>query len=158
MNILIFEHTKIHKTKIHKNKCEVCDVHFENQKQLERHMLSDATLAHITEISSEEFGFEIKHYHNDECCLGVVNLTKQREDKSPVLFLHCQECWGKSFHCCEDLPEPGDYENDYGALVDYNQYDQTVHVLMDDMVDKNMDKQGFTMEWSRMNRVIKDYA
>ena len=31
---------KIHKIKSHKNKCEVCDMHFANKEQLERHMLS----------------------------------------------------------------------------------------------------------------------
>ena len=75
-----------------------------------------------------------------------------------MLFLHSKECWERSSHSCQELPEPGDYENDDGVIVDYDQYDQTLHVLMDDLVDKYKNIKGFTMEWSRIYRMIKDYA
>jgi hypothetical protein len=75
-----------------------------------------------------------------------------------VLFLHSQECWKRSSHSGQDLPEPGDYENDDGILFDYDQYDQTVHVVMDDLVDTDMNIKGFTMEGSRIYRMVKDFA
>ena len=121
-------------------------------------MMSHKTLAYMHEHQSEEFSLEIRQYQNHESCLGVFNQTKPREDELPVLFLHSLECWKRLSHSCQDLPEPGYFENDDNVLVDYDQYDQTIHMLMDDLVDGDMNMKGLTMEWSRMSRMIKDYA
>ena len=139
---------KIHKTKKHKNKCDKCDVHFENKEQFERHMMSHKTLAYMHEHQSEEYSLEIRQYQNHESCLGVFNQTKPREDELPVLFLHSLECWKRLSHSCQDLPEPGYFENDDNVLVDYDQYDQTIHMLMDDLVDGDMNTKWLSMEWS----------
>ena len=69
---------KIHRTKKHKNTCVICDLHFANEELLDRHKLSDTTLAYMHESSSAEFGLEIRQYLNSESCLGVLSLIKPR--------------------------------------------------------------------------------
>ena len=114
----------------------------------------------MNETFSDEFGLEVRHYMNDDKCLGVFYLTKHRDDNLPVLFLHSKECWSRLFHSCKDLPdqEPSLCENDNGVIVDYNYYDQIVHMVLDGEVYREMDMLRYSMDWTRISRVSKDYA
>ena len=147
---------KIHKTKVHKLKCEVCDKEWDCREKLKRHEGAEDILQNISDKEHKD-GFKLKQHLVDETCLGVfTNASGARE--LPLLFLHIQECWDRQSHTCSDLPvasQPGVLNEDEDVVFDFDFYDPTKHACLEGVVWGDITSPGCTMDWQKIFEMMK---
>ena len=147
---------KTHVNRMHSLVCEVCDEKLKGKEQMRRHMKMEEIFENIGEKKNEEFGLELMKHGTDEACFAIFSVGKVRDDKLPLLYLHCDECWNHSGHSCPDLPfgDNIDSATKEDLLLNHDFYDPTLHAMLEGLVMGDMSMKGCYPDWSEVNKLI----
>ena len=105
---------KIHVARVHKFKCDQCELTFKNRECLERHKEAKATLLNIDPTISPDKNMKLGILRNDEVCFAISDQMLNNK----LLLLHSWGCWTREEHSCIDLPSEEVLENEFVVLND----------------------------------------
>ena len=133
---------KIHIGRIHKLKCGDCDLNFQDEECLHRHMSAKTLLSNIDPQISPDETMRIEILRNDETCLVILDQTLNNN----LLQLHCWSCWSREVRYCPDLP-PESVLND----AHYNGR----HTDIGSIVLGDLTMAGCYVDWDQATRIIE---
>ena len=144
---------KVHVTRKHKLACENCDQLFEDKQHLQKHLKVEEVYKNIEDKNDEQSDFELKIHRADQACFVVSSETNPRDDKLPVLYLHCSDCWTQSSDSCQDLPEAEEKEN---VILNNEFYNPTLHAMLEWAVIGDITMQGCYLDWPKVKQMIDE--
>ena len=87
----------------------------------------------------------------------VLSETNPRDDNLPMLFLNFSDCWNKSGHSCQDLPETDLYADDKeNIILNHEYYDPTLHAMLEWVVLGDISMKGCYPDWSSVKEMIEE--
>ena len=148
---------KIHKSKVHVSiQCDKCYSKFRCKDKLDRHIACENTLENICD--KEEESLVLKEIAIDEKCIGIFSVDNPRDDALPDIFLHTDQCWESSGHCCPSLPNhrrcpPIDFDP-----LDDDYYDPTLHTTISRFVVGDLTERGCYPDWAKVKQNLQKYT
>jgi hypothetical protein len=96
---------------------------------------------------------ELSKNRSDESCLGVFSRQESRDDRFPLLFLHCKERWKGAGHVCPDLP-PNASETEDEFAYNFDFYNPTRHTMIESVMMGDMNTKDSYLDWTRVKMMI----
>ena len=130
---------KIHIARMHKVKCDECELEFKNKECLKRHKEIKTTISNIEPHLSPDGSMKLDILKHDEVCLVV---TDQQSKK--LLFLHCWSCWIRATHSCLELPPEG-----------FDKEARPQHTDIGKVVMGDLSEPGCFMDWDMVKTLLE---